>query len=138
MTTFRTFEEIDAWKRARQLTRDVYALSNKEGFARDFGLRDQIRRASVSIMSNIAEGYERSGRKEFIQYLAMAKGSAGEVSSQAFVAFDQGYVSEAEFKRLQESAADVARLLGGLMEYLRSTTLRGTKYRSAPTRNSKL
>ena len=75
---------------------------------------------------------------EFIQYLAMAKGSAGEVSSQAFVAFDQGYVSEAEFKRLQESAADVARLLGGLMEYLRRTTLRGTKYRSAPTRNSKL
>jgi four helix bundle protein len=137
MTTFRTFEEIEAWKRARQLTREVYALSGKEAFSRDFGLRDQIRRASVSIMSNIAEGYERNGRREFIQYLSMAKGSAGEVSSQLFVAFDQGYVSAAEFKHLQESAADVARLVGGLMEYLRRTPISGAKYRVAPTRNSK-
>jgi four helix bundle protein len=134
MTTFRTFEEIEAWKRARQLTREVYAVSGREAFARDFALRDQIRRASVSIMSNIAEGYERNGRKEFIQFLSMAKGSAGEVASQLFVAFDQGYLSETQFKHLQESTLDVARLVGGLMEYLRRTPIRGTKYRS----NSKL
>jgi four helix bundle protein len=138
MTTFRKFEEIEAWKRARLLTREIYALSGKEAFARDFGLRDQIRRASVSIMANIAEGYERSGQKEFIQFLSIAKGSAGEVASQLFVALDQGYVSETEFANLQKSTADVANLIGGLMEYLGRAGIRGTKYRSATTRNSKL
>ena|ERR1700682_1895182 len=101
MAGFQNFEEIQAWQRARALTREVYALSDREPFSRDFGLRDQVRRASASIMSNIAEGFERNGRKEFLQFLAIAKGSAGEGLSQSFIAYDQGYISEAEFARLR-------------------------------------
>jgi four helix bundle protein len=115
----------------------VYRLSNRDAWARDFGLRDQIRRASASIMSNIAEGFERNGRKEFQQHLSVAKGSAGEVASQLFVAFDQGYLNKVEFVRLRESAAEIGRLIGGLMDYLRRTTIKGAKYRAAGTLNSK-
>jgi four helix bundle protein len=78
MATFKTFEEIDAWQQARSLTKLVYAASGKGAFGRDFGLRDQIRRASVSVMSNIAEGFGRGGGKEFIQFLSVARGSASE------------------------------------------------------------
>ena len=86
MATFKTFEDIEAWQRSRALTKSIYKVTSQGTFARDFGLRDQIRKASVSIMSNIAEGFERSGTKEFIQFLATAKGSAGEVRAQLYVA----------------------------------------------------
>jgi len=92
MATFNKFEEIECWKKSRELTRRVYAVSNKAAFSRDFGLKDQIRRASVSIMSNIAEGHDRSGTGEFVQFLATAKGSAAEVRCQLYVAADQGYI----------------------------------------------
>jgi four helix bundle protein len=82
MATFKKFEDIECWRKARELTRRIYRVSAKARFARDFGLKDQIRRASVSIMSNIAEGHDRSGTGEFIQFLATAKGSAAEVRSQ--------------------------------------------------------
>jgi len=82
MATFKTFEEIEAWKKARELTKRVYAVSGAGSFAKDFSLKDQIRRASVSIMSNIAEGYDRNGTGEFIQFLATAKGSTAEVKCQ--------------------------------------------------------
>jgi four helix bundle protein len=81
MATFRSFTEIDAWQKARQLTTEIYVVSNNSLFSKDFGLRDQIRRASVSIMANIAEGFGRSGSAEFQQYLAIAKGSVCEVIS---------------------------------------------------------
>ena len=89
MATFKTFEEIDAWKKARELTKRVCAVTGVGTFARDFSLKDQIRRASVSIMSNIAEGFDRGGTGEFVQFLAIAKGSAAEVKSQLYVALDQ-------------------------------------------------
>jgi len=92
MTAITRFEEIEAWKTARQLTNMVYALSNKEGFNRDFGLRDQIRRASVSVMSNIAEGFESRTDVQFINFLGMARASAGEVRAQLYIALDQKYV----------------------------------------------
>ena len=79
MATFNKFEEIECWKRARELTRRIYEITNQPAFARDFGLKDQIRRAAVSVMSNIAEGYDRSGTAEFVHFLATAKGSAAEV-----------------------------------------------------------
>jgi four helix bundle protein len=131
MATFKSFEDIEAWRIARELTRSVYELSNKGNFARDFGLKDQIRKASVSIMSNIAEGFERNGNKEFRQFLATAKGSAGEVRAQLYVAFDQGYLDRPEFVRLSQSAAQVSMMLNGLMKYLQRSTLRGSKYRSS-------
>src|SRR6266705_1124364 len=97
MATFKKFEEIEAWKKARELTKRVYRISRTSSFAKDLGLRDQIRRASVSVMSNIAEGYDRSGTGEFVQFLSTAKGSAAEVRCQLYVAADQGYIQEDDF-----------------------------------------
>ncbi|HZH91922.1 MAG TPA: four helix bundle protein [Pyrinomonadaceae bacterium] len=129
MATFQSFEEIEAWRKARELTRRVYTATNQGGFAKDFGLRDQIRRAIVSIMSNIAEGCERSGTGEFVQFLAIAKGSAGEVRAQLYVAFDQGYLKQHVFEELLRTAAQISRMLSGLMAYLRKSDLTGTKYK---------
>lgn len=97
MAPLKKFEDIEAWQKARELTRVVYALSGSGTFARGFGLRDQIRRDAVSVMSNIAGGFERSGSAEFSKFLAIAKGSAGEVEAQIYVAFDQKYISKAQF-----------------------------------------
>ena len=131
MSTFQSFEEIEVWQKARQLTREVYKVSSKGAFAKDFGLRDQMRRACVSIMSNIAEGYERGGTKEFLQYLSVAKGSAGEVRSQLYVASDQDYLTESVFEELSNRAKEISRMLTGLMSYLRNSGLKGTKYKSS-------
>jgi S23 ribosomal protein. len=90
MGTIQKFEDIDAWQKARALTREVYAVTADGAFAKDFGLRDQIRRAAVSVMSNIAEGFDRGGVREFIQFLFIAKGSAAEVQAQLYVALDAG------------------------------------------------
>jgi four helix bundle protein len=131
MATFRSFEEIEAWQKARTLTRRIYVVTNQGRFSKDFGLRDQIRRASVSIMSNIAEGCERSGTGEFAQFLAIAKGSAGEVRAQLYVAFDQGYLEQDSFEELLGTAAQISRMLSGLMIYLRKSDLTGTKYKKS-------
>jgi four helix bundle protein len=130
VATFRKFEEIECWKKARQLTSRIYAVTNDSAFARDFGLKDQIRRASVSVMSNIAEGYDRSGTAEFVHFLSTAKGSAAEVRCQLYVAADQGYVAEQDFIELNALAADTARMISGLMKYLRSSGFKGTKFKS--------
>ncbi len=98
MTPITRFEDIEAWKISRQLTNSVYAHSNLAGFHRDFGLRDQIRRASVSVMSNIAEGFESRTDTQFINFLGMARASAGEVRAQLYIALDQKYISEEQFK----------------------------------------
>jgi four helix bundle protein len=132
MATFKKFEEIECWNRARELTRRIYKITSKPGFSRDFGLKDQIRRAAVSIMSNIAEGYDRSGTGEFVQFLATAKGSAAEVRCQLYVAADQNYIQESEFTELSSLAAETGNMVGGLMKYLRASGLKGTKFK-APT-----
>ena len=88
----KNFEDLEIWKDARALTREVYQLTRDSKFLKDFGLRDQIRRAAISVMSNIAEGFERGGNQEFVQFLYVAKASCGEVRSQLYVALDQGYV----------------------------------------------
>ena len=130
MATFKRFEDIECWKKARQLTRRIYEVTNDSQFARDFGLRDQIRRASVSVMSNIAEGYDRSGTAEFVHFLSTAKGSAAEVRCQLYVAVDQGYVEEHDFIKLNALAAETARMISGLMKYLRSSGFKGTKFKN--------
>lgn len=129
MATFHSIEDIEAWQRARELTRQIYTVSNRGPFSKDFGLRDQLRRATVSIMSNIAEGYERSGTGEFVQFLAMAKGSVGEVVSHIYVAKDQGYLSREDFDRLFVLSTETARMIAGLMKYLRKSGIKGTKYK---------
>ena len=129
MATFTTFEEISAWQKGRQLTKELYKVTSVGAFARDYDLRNQMRRAAVSIMSNIAEGFERSGTGEFNQFLATAKGSAGEVRSQLYVALDQNYLSEALVVRLLDQVTEIGRMIGGLMIYLRKSGIKGTKYK---------
>ena len=130
MATFQRFEDIEAWQKARELTREIYTVSNRGPFSKDFGLRDQIRRASVSIMSNIAEGFERGGTKEFVQFLSVAKGSSGELRSQLYVALDQGYLKEEMFDRLLAAALETSRMISGLINYLRKSKMKGTKYKT--------
>ena len=129
MATFKTFEDITVWQRARELTKEIYRLTSNSEFSRDFGLKDQIRRASVSIMSNIAEGFERSGTGEFAHFLATAKGSAGEVRSQLYVAFDQEYIPPSVFDGLSNSVTEISRMIAGLMDYLKKSGLKGTKFK---------
>src|SRR6185295_19569114 len=114
------FEDIRAWQAARDLTRSVYQLSNVETFNRDFGLRDQIRRAAVSMMANVAEGFDSSSNREFIQFLYYALRSASELQSHFYVAMDQGYVFESQFARVYEDASKVKSMAFGFIEYLRS------------------
>ena len=130
MATFKKFEDIECWKRARQLTRRVYEITNRPAFAKDFGLKDQIRRAAVSVMSNIAEGYDRSGTAEFVHFLATAKGSAAEVKCQLYVAADQGYIQEEHFIELSALASEVGSMVAGLIRYLRGSGYKGTKFKT--------
>jgi four helix bundle protein len=131
MPTFKKFEEIIVWRKSRELTKLIYDATKRETFARDYGLKNQIRRGSVSIMSNIAEGFKRSGTAEFNQFLATAKGSAGEVRAQLYVALDQGYLEHDVFDRLTFLAAEVSRMTSGLMKYLRQSGIKGTKFKKA-------
>jgi four helix bundle protein len=118
--TIRRFEEIEAWQTARQLTKRVYDLSSGGALARDFGLRDQMRRASVSIMSNIAEGFESRTRNLFMEFLGRAKGSAGELRAQFYVASDAGYLSEDQLSSLQQLCERCSGQISGFTSYLRS------------------
>ena len=123
------FEDLEVWKEARRLTNEVYAATRDGGFAKDFGLRDQIQRAVVSIMSNIAEGFERGGNQEFIQFLYIAKGSCGGVRSQLYVALDQGYITRERFLAMCNSLKKLSGMLAGLIDYLKGSRMRGEKYK---------
>ena len=114
------FEEIEAWKTARQLTNAIYKLVNQAGFNRDFGLRDQIRRASVSVMSNIAEGFESRTDIQFINFLGTAKASAGEVRAQLYVALDQQYITAEQFKEILTLTETCARQISRFISYLQT------------------
>ena len=92
MATFKSFEDIEAWQKARELTVEIYSISKKGPFGKDYALKNQIQRASIAVMSNIAEGFERGGNREFSQFLSIAKGSVGEVRSQLYIALDQEYL----------------------------------------------
>jgi len=128
MAQIKRFEDIEGWKKARELVSAIYAVSSKGSFAKDFELRDQIRRAAVSVMSNIAEGFERGGDKEFSQFLSLAKASCGEVRSQLYVALDQKYVNVEQFQSISEQTTHISQLIAGFMRYLRQSNLRGSKY----------
>lgn len=120
MSTIRRFEEIDAWQTARQLTREIYSISNQGAFSRDFGLRDQMRRAAVSIMSNIAEGFESKTTALFAELLGRAKGSAGELRAQLYVAHDAGYLVQEQFRSLCLLCERCSGQISGFASYLRS------------------
>ena len=120
MAVFKTFEEINAWQNARELVKDVYAMTGSGDFCKDFGLKDQIQRAAVSICSNIAEGFERRGNKEFINFLWIAKGSAAEVCSQLYNARDLGYITDKGFKVMYDSVKQIGGMLFNLITTLSS------------------
>jgi four helix bundle protein len=126
--TVQNFEDLNVWKQARLLTQEVYRLTKTEKFSRDFGLRDQIPRAAISVMSNIAEGFERGGNQEFSQFLYIAKASCGEVRSQLYVAFDQGYVTHDETEKLRQSFKRLAGMISNLVTYMRQSEMRGEKF----------
>ncbi len=130
MSTFKSFEDIEAWQKSRALTRRIYDHSNKGFLSRDFSLRDQMRRACISMMSNIAEGFERSGTGEFLQFLAISKGSTGELRAHLYIALDQGYLDKEIFDELSSQAKEISRMVGSLMNYLKKTKIKGTKYRT--------
>ncbi len=116
MSAILKFEEMERWQKARTIAKTVYLLSEKEKFSRDYGLRDQIRRASVSIMSNIAEGFERGTNKEIIQFLYIAKGSSGEVRTQLYIAFDLGYINKVEFENLSAELLALSKQISGFIK----------------------
>lgn len=128
MAKFSKIEEIEAWQKSRALVNEIYRISKNTGFSKDFALKNQIRKAAVSIASNIAEGFERSGNKEFITFLSIAKGSIGEVKTQLYIASDQGYIDEIEFKKIKIFLEELSRMIGGLMKYLNQSTMKGNKF----------
>lgn len=122
------FEELEIWKDARALTKVIYRLTGDPKFSKDFGLRDQIRRAAVSVMSNIAEGFERGGNQEFIQFLYIAKGSCGEVRAQLYAAMDQNYLDQKVVGDLLKSLKRLSIMIKHLIDHLRGRGMRGPKY----------
>ena len=116
--TINNFEELNIWQNARELVKMIYGFTRQEKFTKDYALIGQITRASVSIMSNIAEGFERGSNKEFIQFLYIAKGSCGEVRSQIYVAFDQRYISENDFLKAKEECSKLSAMISNFIRYL--------------------
>ena len=118
MSTIQSFEEVFAWKKARELVLSIYRTTTEGPIAREFTLRDQLRRASISVVSNIAEGFERGGDRELRRFLSIAKGSAGEIRAQLYVALDAGLIAQTDFERLSSLTSETSRLIGGFMKYL--------------------
>lgn len=129
MARIERFEDIEGWKLARRVANRVYDVSSEGVFSRDFALVNQIRRASISIMSNIAEGFERDGNKEFLQFLSIAKGSCGEVRAQLYLAVDRGYAEQAVFDEISNLLIETSRTIAGLMKYLQQSDERGRKFK---------
>ena len=118
MATIEKFEELEVWKTSINLCADIYKLTNTELFAKDYGLKDQIRRASVSVPSNISEGYERDSKKQFLYFLVIAKGSCGELRTQLKIAQLLNYLSEEEYIKINEKALSTSKQLSGFIKYL--------------------
>ena len=130
MATVKKFEELKIWQKAREISKEVFKISCRSEFKNDYALRNQIRRSSGSVMDNIAEGFERDGKKEFVQFLFIAKGSAGEVRSQLYRCFDQDYITKIEFDELHISVTQECNMIAGLINYLKKSDLSGNKYKT--------
>jgi four helix bundle protein len=124
----RRFEDLKVWQKARKLVGDVYRVTNAAAFRHDFGLRDQMQRSAVSIMANIAEGFERDGTKEFTQFLSLAKASCGEVRSHLYVARDQNYLLEGMYEEIHRALVEISLMIKALMNYLQTSGIKGHKY----------
>ena len=123
------FEDLEVWKTARDFCQDVFRITNYEAFAKNYSLKDQLRSSSGSVMDNIAEGFERNGNKEFIQFLFIAKGSCGESRSQLYRAFDYRHIDQAEFELLCLKTENISKALSNFIKYLKQSELTGIKYK---------
>ena len=130
MVTIKRFEEIRAWQQARELSRMVYSLTSHGGISKDYGLRDQLQRAAVSVGSNIAEGFARSGNREFAKFLWIANGSAAEVQSQAYTAMDIGYFSQEQFSQVYDKAETCSILVYRFIKTLGNSSVAGERYKT--------
>jgi len=129
MSTWKSFEEIEVWQLARTFCQEVFNIMQYEGLRNDFALKDQINKSSGSIMDNIAEGFGRSGTKEFVNFLSIAKGSSEESRSQLHRIFDRKYISPEEHKTLCNRTIEITNKIGGLIAYLKKSGFSGTKFK---------
>jgi len=130
MGTIKNFEDLKIWQMGREFCKDIFRITNYESFVKDYRFRDQIKASSGSIMDNIAEGFERGGNKEFIQFLYIAKGSCGESRSQLHRALDYNYITDVEFNSLKEKTIQLSQAIGSFINYLKQSELKGSKYRT--------
>ena len=129
MSAWKSFEDIEAWRLSREFCKDVFQIMQYDGLKTDYRLKDQINGSSGSVMDNIAEGYERNGNKEFIQFLTIAKASAGESRSQLYRIVDRNYITQNEFDQLKQKATIISGKIGNLIKYLKSSDFKGPKYK---------
>lgn len=120
MATFEKFEELEVWKLSMELCTNIYELTNKDLFSKDYGLKDQIRRSSISIPSNISEGFERDSKNQFVYFLTISKGSCGELRTQLKIAKSLNYISEKDFESINEKCISVSKQLSGFINYLKA------------------
>jgi len=136
MGTILRFEELEIWQLARVLSKETYNLTNTINLSKDFALKDQMRRSSGSIMDNIAEGFGRGSRLEFIQFLSFASGSTDELKSQLYRCLDQQYINQEKFDDLHEKATAIYKKINGFIKYLNSTQIKGTKFKERTATNT--
>lgn len=129
MGKFQRFTELEVWKYSKTLASDIYRKTSEGPFNRDWSLREQMRKTAVSVPSNIAEGFERGGTGEFIQFLSIAKGSNGELITQLYIAYDIEYLSKEDYESLVQRAQMIGKMLGGFMKYLKTSGIKGSKFR---------
>jgi four helix bundle protein len=129
MSAVTSFEELYIWQVSREFCKNIFGITNHEQFLKDFKLKDQIRASSGSIMDNIAEGFERNGNKEFVQFLYIAKGSCGETRSQLYRALDSKYIIDEEFNVLKQKAIHLSQSIENFIKYLKQSELTGSKYK---------
>lgn len=122
MATINRFEDLEVWQVSMNLVSTIYTITNQSEFAKDFGLRDQIRRSAISIPSNISEGFERDSQRQFVYFLLIAKGSCGELRTQLTIAKNLQYLNEKEYKKINEECFSVSKQLAGFIKYLRTKT----------------
>jgi len=130
MATYNSFEDLPVWQNARELASLVYTTSAEGKLNKDYGLRNQIQKAVVSVSSNIAEGFERGSKREFIQFLYIAKGSCGELRSQLYIAKDLGYLSNSTSETLIKSASNASKQIYGFIKYLKTSRFAGHKFKN--------